>query len=419
MIEIKPLSHLDATVTIPGSKSITHRTLIVSALADGESVLIHALRSEDTEYTAQALERLGIQIFWEGDLLHVLGEGGRLKREEEKIYVGNSGTSMRFLTALVALKRGRTLLDGSERMRKRPVADLLDGLRALGVKAYFRDGNDCPPVIIESRGLHGGKAKIRGEESSQFLSALLMVAPYAIEDVHVEITGNLASRPYVDITCDVMSAFGVEVQSEGYHSFFVRAGQRYQPRKYRIEGDISHASYFFSAAAVTEGRVRAERFSSTSLQGDAGFLNILEKMGCVVLRGEGWTEVRGGELHGIEVDMNEMPDLVPTLAVTAAFARGQTLIQNIGHLRLKESDRIAVLTTELRRMGIRVEEGEDWLKIEGGKGYGAEIEPHDDHRIAMSFAIAGLVIPGIKIKEPQCVKKSFPDFWEVFGRLYR
>ncbi|MDO9123646.1 MAG: 3-phosphoshikimate 1-carboxyvinyltransferase, partial [Deltaproteobacteria bacterium] len=386
---------------------------------DGESVLIHGLRSEDTEYTAQALERLGIQIFWEGDLLHVLGEGGRLKGEEEKIYVGNSGTSMRFLTALVALKRGRTLLDGSERMRKRPVADLLDGLRALGVKAYFRDGNGCPPVIIESRGLHGGKVKIRGEESSQFLSALLMVAPYAIEDMHVEITGNLASRPYVDITRDVMSAFGVEVQSEGYHSFFVRAGQRYQPRKYRIEGDISHASYFFSAAAVTEGRVRAERFSSTSLQGDAGFLNILEKMGCVVLRGEGWTEVRGGELHGIEVDMNEMPDLVPTLAVTAAFARGQTLIQNIGHLRLKESDRISVLTTELRHMGVRVEEGEDWLKIEGGKGHGAEIEPHDDHRIAMSFAIAGLVIPGIKIKESQCVKKSFPDFWEVFGRLYR
>jgi len=419
MIEIKPLSHCHAAVTIPGSKSYTHRALILSALADGESVLINPLRSEDTVYTAQGLGKFGVPIFWEGDFIRVLGKGGELQAGDDKIDVGNSGTSMRFLTALAVLKKGCTLLDGSDRMRKRPMADLLDGLRALGVKAYFRDGNDCPPVIIESRGLHGGKAKIRGEESSQFLSALLMVAPYAIEDVHVEITGNLASRPYVDITRDVMSAFGVEVQSEGYHSFFVRAGQRYQPRKYRIEGDISHASYFFSAAAVTEGRVRAERFSSASLQGDAGFLNILEKMGCVVLRGEGWTEVRGGELHGIEVDMNEMPDLVPTLAVTAAFARGQTLIQNIGHLRLKESDRIAVLTTELRRMGIRVEEGEDWLKIEGGKGHGAEIEPHDDHRIAMSFAIAGLVIPGIKIKEPQCVKKSFPDFWEVFGRLYR
>ncbi|MDI7261562.1 MAG: 3-phosphoshikimate 1-carboxyvinyltransferase [Thermodesulfobacteriota bacterium] len=418
MIEIRPLPHLDATVTIPGSKSFTHRALIVSALADGESVLIHGLRSEDTEYTAQALERLGIQIFWEGDLLHVLGEGGRLKGEEEKIYVGNSGTSMRFLTALVALKKGRTLLDGSERMRKRPVADLLDGLRALGVKAYFRDGNGCPPVIIESRGLHGGKAKIRGEESSQFLSALLMVAPYAVEDVYVEITGHLTSRPYVDITCDVMSAFGVEVQSEGYHSFFVRAGQRYQPRQYRIEGDASHASYFFSAAAVTEGRVRAEGFSSDSFQGDAGFLNILEKMGCMVSRGEGWAEVRGGELRGIEVDMNEMPDLVPTLAVTAAFAKGQTLIRNIGHLRLKESDRIAALARELMRMGVHVEEGEDWLRIEGGEPQGAEIDSHDDHRIAMSFAIAGLAIPGVKIKGERCVNKSFPGFWETFRRLY-
>lgn len=419
MIEIKPLSHCHAAVTIPGSKSYTHRALILSALADGESVLINPLRSEDTVYTAQGLGKFGVPIFWEGDFIRVLGKGGELQAGDEKIDVGNSGTSMRFLTALAVLKKGRTLLDGSDRMRRRPVADLLDGLRTLGVKAFFRDGNGCLPVIIESRGLHGGKTKIRGEESSQFLSALLMVAPYAMEDVYVEITGRLASRPYVDITCDVMSAFGVEVQSEGYHSFFVQAGQRYQPRKYRIEGDASHASYFFSAAAVTEGRVRAERFSSTSLQGDTGFLNILEKMGCVVLRGEGWTEVRGGELHGIEVDMNEMPDLVPTLAVTAAFARGQTLIQNIGHLRLKESDRISVLTTELRHMGVRVEEGEDWLKIEGGKGHGAEIEPHDDHRIAMSFAIAGLVIPGIKIKEPQCVKKSFPDFWEVFGRLYR
>lgn len=419
MIEIKPHPHLDATVTIPGSKSFTHRALIASALADGESVLIHALRSEDTEYTAQALERLGIQIFWEGGLLHVLGEGGRLKGEEERIYVGDSGTSMRFLTALVALKRGRTLLDGSERMRKRPIADLLDGLRALGVKAFFRDGNGCPPVIIESRGLHGGKAKIRGEESSQFLSALLMVAPYAMEDVHVEITGNLASRPYVDITCDVMSAFGVKVHRDGYRFFFIKAGQKYHPQRYFVEGDASHASYFFSAAAITRGKVRIKNFHPGSIQGDSGFLNVLEKMGCEVIRGDGWTEVHGKELKGIEIDMNEIPDLVPTLAITAAFARGETLIKNIGHLRLKESDRITVLAKELSKMCVEVEEGEDWLKIEGGSAHGAEIETHDDHRIAMSFAIAGLAIPGVKIKEPQCVKKSFPDFWEVFERLYR
>jgi len=419
VIEIRPLPHLNATVVLPGSKSFTHRALIASALAEGESVLLHGLRSEDTDYTIKALKKFGVPISPEGDMLRVIGKAGRLEPKAEELYVGNSGTSMRFLTALAALKNGRTLLDGSDRMRRRPIADLLNGLRPLGMKASFRDGNGCPPVIIESGGLRGGKTRIRAEESSQFLSALLMVAPYAMEDVHVEITGRLTSRPYVDITCEVMSAFGVEVQSEGYRSFFVRAGQRYQPRQYRIGGDASQASYFFSAAAITKGRVRVERFPSGSSQGDTGFLNLLEKMGCRVFLGEGWAEVLGGKLHGIEVDMNEMPDVVPALTVTAAFARGQTLIQHIGHLRFKESDRIAALTAELRRMGIGVEEGEDWLKIEGGKGHGAEIDPHGDHRIAMSFAIAGLVIPGIKIKEPHCVKKSFPDFWKVFEGLYR
>lgn len=418
MIEIKPLNHCDAVITIPGSKSYTHRALIISALADGESVLINALRSEDTEYTARALEKFGVPIFWEKDRVRVVGKGGRLKAGEERIFVGHSGTSMRFLTALASLKNGRTLLDGSERMRKRPIEDLLECLRALDVKTYSKGENGCPPVVIESQGLKGGTAKIRGEKSSQFVSSLLMVAPYACRDVNVEVMGNLASKPYVDITRHVMSTFGVEVQSDGCHSFFVRSGQRYLPQLYRIEGDASHASYFFSAAAITRGKVRVENFCPISIQGDSGFINILEKMGCDIIRGDGWAEIQGGKLRGIEVDMNGIPDLVPTLAVTAAFAKGETMIQKIGHLRFKESDRIAVLATELRRMGIRVEEGEDWLKIEGGKGHGAEIEPHDDHRIAMSFAIAGLVIPGIKIKEPQCVKKSFPDFWEKFQRLY-
>lgn len=418
MIEIKPLHHCDAVVTLPGSKSFTHRALIVSALADGESVLINALRSEDTEYTARALQKLGIPIFWEGDHVRVLGKGGKLKEAKERIDVGNSGTSMRFLTALAALKKGITLLDGSERMRKRPMADLLEGLRALGAQADSKDGNGYPPVIVESKGLKGGTAKIRGEESSQFLSALLMVGPYACRDVHVEVMGNLASKPYVDITRHVMSAFGVEVQSERHHSFFVLSGQRYLPQVYRIEGDASHASYFFSAAAITKGRVRVENFCSTSIQGDAGFLNILEKMGCDVIREDGWAEVKGRELRGIEVDMNGMPDLVPTLTVTAAFANGKTIIQNIGHLRLKESDRIKALAGELVKMGIQVEEGEDYLKIEGGEPHSAEIETYNDHRLAMSFAIAGLAVPGVKIKGERCVDKSFPGFWETFQKLY-
>ena len=418
MIEIKPLHHCDAVVRLPGSKSYTHRGLIISALADGESFLINALRSEDTEHTARALDKFGVSIFWEREGIRVLGRGGKLRAEEEKIFVGNSGTSMRFLTALAALKNGRTILDGNERMRERPVADLLEGLRALGVRTYSKEENGYPPVVVEPERFKGGKAKIKGEESSQFLSALLMIAPYALQDVYVEVVGNLVSKPYVDITRDVMAAFRVEVQNEGYRSFFVRSGQRYLPQTYRIEGDASNASYFFSAAALTKGRVRVENFCPNSVQGDAGFLNILEKMGCDVIRGEDWAEVYGKELQGIEIDMNSMPDLVPTLAVTAAFAKGKTIIQNIGHLRFKESDRITAIGRELVRIGIRVEEGDDWLKIEGGKPRGAEIETYNDHRLAMSFAIAGLAVPGVKIKGEQCVDKSFPDFWRTFGRLY-
>ncbi|MBM4278446.1 MAG: 3-phosphoshikimate 1-carboxyvinyltransferase [Deltaproteobacteria bacterium] len=418
MIEIRPLQTCNGVVVIPGSKSYTHRALIVSSLADGESILINALRSEDTDYTANALREFGIPIFWNEDQLHISGMGGIFKLPGERIFLGNSGTSMRFLTAMASLINGRIVLAGSDRMRKRPMVELFNGLQALGGNAYSREEDGSLSVVVESDGLRGGVVKMRGKESSQFLSGLLMVAPYAKQDVYVEITDSLVSNSYVDITLDVMDSYGIEVKREGHHCFSVPAGQRYSPRVYSIEADASSASYFFSAAAITKGRVRVENFNPYSIQADAGFLNLLEKMGCWVILGDSWAGVHGSGLHAIAIDMGDMPDLVPTLAVTAAFARGQTLIQNIGHLRLKESDRIAVLTTELRRMGIRVEEGEDWLKIEGGKGHGAEIDPHDDHRIAMSFAIAGLVIPGIKIKEPQCVKKSFPDFWEVFRRLY-
>jgi 3-phosphoshikimate 1-carboxyvinyltransferase len=418
MIEIKPLHHCDTVITIHGSKSYTHRALIVSALAEGESVLVNVLRSDDTERTLQGLEKFRIPIYQESDGLHVLGKGGKIEGEDEVIFVGNSGTTMRFLTALSALKHGRTMLDGNDRMRERPIEDLLNGLSELGVRAYSIEKNGCPPVMVESQGLKGGKAQIKGEESSQFFSALLMIAPYAREDVHLEITGHMASKPYVDITLDVMSTFGVEVKSDGDHSFFIRAGQRYLPQTYHIEGDASNASYFFAAAAITKGRMRVENLRPNSIQGDAGFLAILEKMGCDVLRGEDWAEVLGRELHGIEVDMNAMPDLVPSLAITAAFARGETVIHNIGHLRLKESDRIKALALELSKMGIRIKEGKDWLEVTGGKAHGAEIETHDDHRLAMSFAIAGLAIPGIKIKGEECVNKSFPQFWETLQRLY-
>ena len=405
------MTHCDAVIAVPGSKSYTHRALVISALAEGESSLIHALYCEDTEYTAQALEKLGVRILREGDRLHVQGTGGRLKVGAAKIYVGDSGTSMRFLTALAALRNGRTQLDGSERMRQRPMAQLMDGLVALGAKAYSEEGEGYPPVIVESQGLMGGVARIDGGESSQFISALLMVAPLARGDVRIEVAGHLTSRPYVDITRDVMSAFGVEVQCAGDRSFFVPRGQRYFPRKYPIEGDASNASYFFAAAAITGGKVRVNNFRPASVQGDSGFLKILEKMGCEVNCGESFAEVRGEDLQGVDLDMNTMPDLVPTLAITAVFARGKTIIHNIGHLRLKESDRIGSLASELAKMGVRVKEGEDWLSVEGGEVQAAEIETHNDHRLAMSFAVAGLAVPGIKIKGEHCVAKSFPEFW--------
>jgi len=417
MIEIEPLRHCDGVITIPGSKSYTHRALILSSLADGESILMNPLRCEDTEHTVQALIKFGIPIFWEKGGVRVQGKGGKFKAIDDKVDLGNSGASMRFLTALAALKKGVTLLDGSERMRKRPMGELLKGLGELGVRAYSKKGDNCPPVIVESQGLQGGTVRIKGEESSQFLSGLMMVAPYALRDVGIEVMGSLASKPYVDLTQDVMSAFGVKIENQEYSSFFVKAGQRYLPQTYWIEGDASNASYFFSAAAVCRGKVKVKGLNPRTIQGDIGFLKILEKMGCSVTRGNDWIEVLDGELHGIEMDMNEMPDLVPTLAITAAFAQGKTVIRNIGHLRFKESDRIHALAAELSKMGIRVREGEDWLEIEGRKPHGAEIETYEDHRLAMSFAIAGLVIPGVKIKGERCVDKSFPEFWEKLQKL--
>lgn len=418
VIEIEPLRHCDAVITLPGSKSYTHRALIIAALADGESILSNGLRCEDTEYTIRGLTEFHVPIFWKEGFLHVLGTGGKLQGTGKKLFVGGSGTSMRFLTALASIVRGTTVLYGSERMEKRPMGELIKGLESLGVKAYSQEVNGYPPVIVESDRLSGGEARIRGNESSQFVSALLMAAPYAKQDVLINVVGPLFSRAYVDMTVKVMSDFGVSVKREGDRSFGVKAGQRYSSRTYSIEGDASHASYFLAAAAITRGRIRVGPLSSTSVQGDTGFLHILRSMGCEVVRGEGWVEVQGRDLKGLEVDMNAMPDLVPTLAVTAAFAEGRTVIRNIRHLRFKESDRIHTLTCELTKLGIHVEEGENWMSIEGGTPHGAEIVTYNDHRLVMSFAVAGLAISGIKIDGERCVDKSFPGFWETLTGLY-
>lgn len=418
MKEIKPIKNLNATVQIPGSKSYTHRALIISSLADGESVLFNPLRSEDTYYTSNALIKFGIPIFWNNNQAYISGSGGRLLPPFERIFVGNSGTSMRFLTAVASLINGKVLLEGNQRMKNRPTIGLNEALKNLGINVYTEENKNSLVVCVESDGLKGGHTQVKGRESSQFISALLMIAPYSQKGVEIEVIGELVSKPYVDITIDIMAAFGIKVIREGFRFFSVPSGISYQPRKYWIEGDASNASYFFSAAAITGGRVRVEKINPYSLQGDIRFIKILEEMGCSVFCGEDWMEVIGGNLHGIEIDMSETPDLVPTLAVTASFAEGKTTLKNIGHLRFKESDRIAALTNELTKIGARVQSGKDWLTIEGETHEGTEVETYNDHRIAMSFAIAGLKIPGIKIRGEDCVNKSFPQFWETFETLY-
>jgi 3-phosphoshikimate 1-carboxyvinyltransferase len=423
---IKTSGPVDATIVLPGSKSFTHRALICAALAGGESILSNALDAEDTRLTAGALTALGAGIDLRAGGARVNGTGGNLSLPSAPLMLDNSGTSMRLLTAVAALCRdgGEIVLDGNEAMRRRPIGALVRALNGLGVAARCRDDN-FPPVTLPARGIKGGACTIDASQSSQFVSALLLAAPYAERDITVAVKGALVSRPYIDITIQTMADFGVrtehmaEAEADGGEKFRVAHGQRYQPRAYRVEADASNASYFLAAAAATGGRVRAVGLGRASLQGDAAFINVLERMGCTVSReAEAVEATCQGRLSGLDIDMGGMPDVVPTLAVLAALAKGTTRIRNVGHLRVKECDRLSALATELGRCGVKVEAGPDELIIEGGAPHGAEIDTYGDHRMAMSFAVLGLAVPGITIRDPGCVAKSFPGFWERFETLY-
>jgi 3-phosphoshikimate 1-carboxyvinyltransferase len=416
--EIKPLEYVEATLTLPGSKSYTHRALIAAALAPGESILANALKAEDTELTARALAKLGADLDWQGHTVRVQGTGGVLAPVAESIYLGNSGTSMRFLTAVVALGQGTYRLAGAPRLSERPMGELLEALGNLGVRATSEKGNNCPPVVVQGGTLTGGQTGLSGSVSSQYLSALLLIGPLAPRGVEIAITGELVSRPYVDITLAVLSAFGITYTREAYQRFVLPGGQSYQSRHYDIEADASSASYFWAAAALTGGRVTIANLDLESVQGDIDFLSVLARLGCHLTSGPEGLTVEGGPLKGIHMDMSAMPDLVPTLGVLAAFAEGETVVNGVAHLRHKESNRLAAVVTELRKMGITAEETSDGLRIVGGKPHGAEIDTYQDHRIAMSFAVAGLKTPGVVIRDPDCVAKSFPDFWEYFENLY-
>ena len=451
-LEITPLSRApNATIRVPGSKSITNRALVLAALsAKGFTwALRGALQSEDTEVMIECLRALGFRVLteWPHNTIYVhSGENEpTIPVSAADLYTANSGTTMRFLTALVALGHGRYRLDGVDRMRERPIQDLLDALTQLGVRAYSEYDNGCPPVILEACGLRGGRARIRASVSSQFLSGLLMAAPYADAPVSIEVAGTMVSHPYVAMTIRMLKQFGffvseaIGTQAVCFDVFSYQARQRDEenreraaaaaayarldprlplpPRDYIIEPDASAASYFLAASAITGGRVTVPNLSAGSLQGDVRFVDTLADMDCHVEQGADAITVHGAPLRGIDIDMNDISDTVMTLAAVACFAEGPTTIRNVAHIRHKETDRLAALATELRRVGAEVDEFADGLTITPRPLHGAEIETYNDHRMAMSMALIGLRVPGIVIKNPGCVAKTYPHFFDDLERL--
>ena len=402
----------------PGSKSLTNRALVVGALARGDSILRGVLHSDDTRVMQDSLHRLGIATSSDGNDLQITGCGGRIPNETAELWLENSGTSIRFLTALCALGDGHYRLDGNARMRERPIVPLIDALRDCNVDAECELGTGCPPVIVHASGLPAGPIRVSGNLSSQYLSALLMAAPCSKGEITIQIEGPLVSRPYVDMTVAVMRAFGASVE-EPETDRFCTIGAGYQGTDYTIEPDASAASYFMAVAAVTGGDVTVSGLSRDSLQGDLRFADVLEQMGCRVTWSLDSVRVEGAPLRGIEVDMNSISDTAQTLAAIAPFADGPTRIRNVEHMRHKETDRILALVTELQRLGLQVEEHDDGLTIHPGPMQPAVIETYDDHRMAMSFAVLGLRHPGVQIADPGCTSKTYPHFFDDLDRLCR
>jgi 3-phosphoshikimate 1-carboxyvinyltransferase len=417
---VNPIHHpLSASVRVPGSKSLTNRALLIASLAAGTTTLINALFSDDTRYFATALQTLGFQVELSADRLEmkVTGLGGRIPVQTAELFIGNAGTAARFLLAYLTLGDGEYILDGEPRMRERPVGDLVHALKQLGANLKTKD--NCLPVKIIASGLSSGKSKISGNISSQFLSALLMVAPYARNAIEIEVTTELSSKPYVDLTIAIMQDFGVKVERDGYNRFMIEPAP-YQPQAdYRIESDASAASYFFAAPAICGGSVRIENISRASRQGDIAFVDVLEQMGCIHTEENNSIQVTGPtNLRGIEVDMSDISDTAQTLAAIAPFASTPTHIHGISSARSKETDRVSATCTELARLGVSVDEHEDGMTIYPCEAFHpATIQSYDDHRMAMAFSLIGLRIPGVTIENPTCVSKTFPDFFDVLDTL--
>jgi 3-phosphoshikimate 1-carboxyvinyltransferase len=422
-LRLDPIRRISGSITLPGSKSLSNRVLLLAMLSEGETFIENLLDSDDVRRMIDALAKL--KILFEEDRpskkIRVKGEGGRIPVDKAELFLGNAGTAIRPLTAALTLGHGRFVLDGIERMRERPIQDLLDGLNQLGAQVRSINNSGCPPVEIIANGLPGGVTKLSGAISSQYLSAILLASPYAQTPVEIRIKDHLVSIPYVEMTIRLMNRFGVNVDvSEDFKSFHINAPQSYKsPKTYFVEGDASSASYFLAGAAITGGTVTVIGCGTDSLQGDAQFAKIMEMMGAEVQWEANQITVRGsGNLKGIDVDMNEMPDAAMTLAVAALFAKGTTAIRNIYNWRLKETERLKAVSSELKKLGATVEEGEDYIIIEPPeKLLSAEIATYDDHRMAMAFSLAACGEVPITILDPSCVSKTFPDYFDQLSKL--
>ncbi|MDB5308850.1 MAG: aroA [Gemmataceae bacterium] len=428
-LSITPLMAVpSATVTVPGSKSITNRALVLAALGktDDACELRGVLRSEDTEVMLACLKQLGFHVHedWVAHTVRIVNRTPRIiPVDHADLFVANSGTTMRFLAAMVSLGCGRYRLDGIPRMRERPIEDLLVALRELGVNAYSEAGNGCPPVVIETQGLRSGAVRIKAEKSSQFLSALMMAVPFARPNKDfpasvIYLDGPLVSEPYIEMTARILESWAIRVERPVPDAYRLEPRPGYRER-YDIEPDASAASYFWAAAAIMGGRVTVTGLNRKSLQGDVRFVDVLAEMGCRVEECDSGITVHGKPLHGVDVDMNDISDTVMTLGAVACFADGPTTIRNIAHIRHKETDRIAALATELRKLGAEVEDRADGLTITPRPLKGRPVDTYNDHRMAMSLALVGLKVPGVVIRNPACVAKTYPGFWQDLEALHR
>lgn len=421
-LTLKPISHIDGDVNLPGSKSLSNRALLLAALAEGTTTIRNLLQSDDTRHMLNALKQLGIEYTLSEDKTEcsVVGNAGALKNAElQELFLGNAGTAMRPLCAALCLGKGTYVLTGEPRMKERPIGHLVDALRQAGAEISYLENEGYPPLKIEANGLKGGKVEIDGSISSQFLTALLLASPMIETDLTISIIGELVSKPYIDITLDIMQKFGVEVSNDDYKTFKIKAGQKYKAiESYMVEGDASSASYFLAAAAIKGGTVKVTGIGRDSIQGDVQFVDVLELMGARVEWAETYISVTRDVLRPIDMDCNHIPDAAMTVATMALFAKGTTTLRNIYNWRVKETDRLFAMATELRKVGAEIEEGEDYLKITPPKVLKhTAIDTYDDHRMAMCFSLLALDPVSVTINEPECTAKTFPTYFEVLESI--